>query len=255
MPFEEDDKDPSIWFLDHSYLENMFRMFKKVNGEGAAAAAQLQQLHNTQLLQDHRFCSCSLPPGTARQQPSLSPLVVHLKTVQDTSHITVTAERVSLTDVACRMLPAVVAVTAREHVVGWYSTGPRLREADLAIQQLMSNYVTTPVLVICEVEVGRDSGTSEALTAVTWPPCCSASHAVPAQLPLPMPGHASSCVTRSVVRCSSSSRAAGSRHKWDAPAVCLVHTPDEAPPHPPYPGKERTGYSIAQSCTKPTCLS
>lgn len=33
VPFEEDDKDPSIWFLDHSYLENMFKMFKKVNGE------------------------------------------------------------------------------------------------------------------------------------------------------------------------------------------------------------------------------
>jgi hypothetical protein len=33
VPFEEDDKDPSIWFLDHSYLEVMFRMFKKVNGE------------------------------------------------------------------------------------------------------------------------------------------------------------------------------------------------------------------------------
>jgi hypothetical protein len=32
VPFEEDDKDSSIWFLDHSYLENMFRMFKKVNG-------------------------------------------------------------------------------------------------------------------------------------------------------------------------------------------------------------------------------
>ena len=27
VPFEEDDKDPSIWFLDHSYMENMFRMF------------------------------------------------------------------------------------------------------------------------------------------------------------------------------------------------------------------------------------
>lgn len=38
VPFEEDDKDPSIWFLDHSYLEIMFRMFKKVNGE-----AQQQQ--------------------------------------------------------------------------------------------------------------------------------------------------------------------------------------------------------------------
>ena len=39
MPFEEDDKDPTIWFLDHSYLENMFRMFKKVNGERLLARA------------------------------------------------------------------------------------------------------------------------------------------------------------------------------------------------------------------------
>lgn len=37
--------------------------------------------------------------------------------------------------------------------MGWYSTGPRLREADLAIQQLMTNYCSSPVLVICEVEV------------------------------------------------------------------------------------------------------
>ena len=33
MPYEEDDRDPKIWFLDHSYMENMFGMFKKVNGE------------------------------------------------------------------------------------------------------------------------------------------------------------------------------------------------------------------------------
>lgn len=32
VPFEEDDKDPTIWFLDHTYLETMFAMFKKVNG-------------------------------------------------------------------------------------------------------------------------------------------------------------------------------------------------------------------------------
>jgi hypothetical protein len=31
VPFEEDDKDPSIWFLDHNFLENMHGMFKKVN--------------------------------------------------------------------------------------------------------------------------------------------------------------------------------------------------------------------------------
>lgn len=33
MPFEEDDRDDSVWFLDHDYLENMYGMFKKVNGE------------------------------------------------------------------------------------------------------------------------------------------------------------------------------------------------------------------------------
>lgn len=32
VPFEEDERDPSIWFLDHSYLENMAAMYKKVNG-------------------------------------------------------------------------------------------------------------------------------------------------------------------------------------------------------------------------------
>lgn len=32
VPFEEDDKDPSIWFLDHNYHEAMFGMFKRING-------------------------------------------------------------------------------------------------------------------------------------------------------------------------------------------------------------------------------
>jgi hypothetical protein len=45
------------------------------------------------------------------------------------------------------------APAAREHVIGWYSTGPRLREADLSMHQLMTNYCSNPVLVICEVEV------------------------------------------------------------------------------------------------------
>jgi hypothetical protein len=52
VPFEEDDKDPSIWFLDHSYLENMFRMFKKVNGE-------LKQLRNARDLESCNGCSKS----------------------------------------------------------------------------------------------------------------------------------------------------------------------------------------------------
>ena len=32
VPFDEDDKDRSVWFLDHDYLEQMYGMFKKVNG-------------------------------------------------------------------------------------------------------------------------------------------------------------------------------------------------------------------------------
>lgn len=72
VPFEEDERDPSIWFLDHSYVETMCNMSKKIN--------------------------------------------------------------------------------AKEKVVGWYHTGPRIRQADLDITALMSNYCEHPVLVICEVE-------------------------------------------------------------------------------------------------------
>ncbi|EFJ21414.1 hypothetical protein SELMODRAFT_174670 [Selaginella moellendorffii] len=72
VPFEEDDRDPSIWFLDHNYHEAMFDMFKRIN--------------------------------------------------------------------------------AKEHVVGWYSTGPKLRENDLDIHELFRNYAPNPVLVIIDVQ-------------------------------------------------------------------------------------------------------
>jgi hypothetical protein len=32
VPFEEDEQNQSIWFLDHNFHENMWAMFKKVNG-------------------------------------------------------------------------------------------------------------------------------------------------------------------------------------------------------------------------------
>lgn len=31
VPFDEDEKDKAVWFMDHDYLENMYAMFKKVN--------------------------------------------------------------------------------------------------------------------------------------------------------------------------------------------------------------------------------
>ena len=32
VPFDEEDKEKNVWFLDHDYLESMYSMFKKVNG-------------------------------------------------------------------------------------------------------------------------------------------------------------------------------------------------------------------------------
>ncbi|EYU41265.1 hypothetical protein MIMGU_mgv1a010527mg [Erythranthe guttata] len=72
VPFEEDDRDSSIWFLDHNYHESMFSMFRRIN--------------------------------------------------------------------------------AKEHVVGWYSTGPKLKENDLSIHSLLTDYVPNPVLVIIDVQ-------------------------------------------------------------------------------------------------------
>lgn len=87
MPFEEDDKDPSIWFLDHNYHEAMFSMFKRING---------MSWYIFQLL------------------VLFSPLDIWSKQT---------------------------LFTAKEHVVGWYSTGPKLRENDLDIHGLFNEYV------------------------------------------------------------------------------------------------------------------
>ncbi|CAA6666439.1 unnamed protein product [Spirodela intermedia] len=41
---------------------------------------------------------------------------------------------------------------SKEHVVGWYSTGPKLRENDLDVHALFHDYVPNPVLVIIDVQ-------------------------------------------------------------------------------------------------------
>ena len=33
VPFEEDLNNPTVWFLDHNFLDTMFWMFKKVNSK------------------------------------------------------------------------------------------------------------------------------------------------------------------------------------------------------------------------------
>lgn len=72
VPFEEDDKDPSVWFLDHNFVESMNDMFKKIN--------------------------------------------------------------------------------AREKLIGWYHSGPKLRASDLEINELFKRYTPNPLLVIIDVQ-------------------------------------------------------------------------------------------------------
>merc|ERR1711862_15893 len=72
IPFDEDEKDPSVWFLDHQYLEQMYAMFKKVN--------------------------------------------------------------------------------AKERIVGWYHTGPKLHPNDIAINDLLRKYCSQSILVIIDAK-------------------------------------------------------------------------------------------------------
>ncbi|XP_053210114.1 26S proteasome non-ATPase regulatory subunit 7-like [Panonychus citri] len=72
VPFDEDDKEKNVWFLDHDYLENMYSMFKKVN--------------------------------------------------------------------------------TREHIVGWYHTGPKLNPNDIEINDLIRKYCPNSVLVIVDAK-------------------------------------------------------------------------------------------------------
>jgi 26S proteasome regulatory subunit N8 len=72
VPFEEDERDLKIWYLDHSFHEQMFAMFKKVN--------------------------------------------------------------------------------ASEKLVGWYTTGPKIKPGDLQIDALVRRYTPNPVMVIIDVK-------------------------------------------------------------------------------------------------------
>lgn len=71
VPFEEDLRNPQVWFLDHNFLESMFWMFKKVN--------------------------------------------------------------------------------TRENIVGFYSSGPKIKENDLKIHELFRRFCPDPVFVIIDV--------------------------------------------------------------------------------------------------------
>lgn len=41
--------------------------------------------------------------------------------------------------------------TAREKLIGWYHTGPKLRASDLEINEVIKRYTSRPVMVIVDV--------------------------------------------------------------------------------------------------------
>ncbi|SCW03322.1 LAFE_0G07866g1_1 [Lachancea fermentati] len=105
LPFEEDEKNPEVWFLDHNYIESMNEMCKKIN--------------------------------------------------------------------------------AKEKLVGWYHSGPKLRSADLKINEVFRKYTQhNPLLLIVDVtqqsvglpttayksvEQVKDDGTSTEKTFIHLP--------------------------------------------------------------------------------------
>lgn len=113
LPFEEDEKNPDVWFLDHNYIESMNDMFKKIN--------------------------------------------------------------------------------AKEKLIGWYHSGPKLKASDLKINELFKKYTgNNPLLLIVDVKqegVGlptdayfaveqvKDDGTSTEKTFVHLPSTIEAEEA------------------------------------------------------------------------------
>ncbi|KAI5956311.1 RPN8 [Candida jiufengensis] len=86
IPFEEDEKNPGVWFLDHNYIDAMGEMFKKIN--------------------------------------------------------------------------------AKEKLIGWYHSGPKLKSSDLKINDLFRRYTSNPLLLIVDVEPRKVGIPTDAYFAV-----------------------------------------------------------------------------------------
>ena len=75
LPFEEDPKDPGVFYLDHDYLESMYSMFRKVRLGEAAVAAPPGPLSPARPLTPPPTATASRPcaPGTPPPSSLLSP--------------------------------------------------------------------------------------------------------------------------------------------------------------------------------------
>ena len=106
-----------MWFLDHNYLENMTAMFRKVNGK---------PLHH-----------CTYDMHVYVRVVSRMCLMYYAFSFPCT-HLH-TSILVSISSVC------LFSCTARERIVGWYHTGPKLHPNDIAIHDLIGKYCVNPV--------------------------------------------------------------------------------------------------------------
>ena len=57
-------------------------------------------------------------------------------------------------------------LVARERMIGWYHTGPKLRSSDQEINDLMKKFIARPVMVIVDVRQQSVSIPTDAYFAV-----------------------------------------------------------------------------------------
>lgn len=57
-------------------------------------------------------------------------------------------------------------VNAREKLIGWYHSGPKLRASDLEINELFKRYTPSPLLVIIDVQPKESGVPTDAYFAV-----------------------------------------------------------------------------------------
>ena len=62
VPFEEDLSNPTVWFLDHNFLETMFWMFKKVNSKWTLHAGHLRKIYYSCFINLYRLILSSSSP-------------------------------------------------------------------------------------------------------------------------------------------------------------------------------------------------
>merc|ERR1711865_797382 len=53
-------------------------------------------------------------------------------------------------------------VAAKEKIVGWYSTGPKIKPVDIEVHDLIKNYTPNPVYVVIDVKPRENGSTTEA---------------------------------------------------------------------------------------------